>query len=137
MYTFFRYYRLREWKNDTPITLGPIQNDPKTVNFPVDDLYVERETDLFPIITPAFPAMNSTHNVSLTTRNIMITEFEKGMEITNNLMNGGLTDWRRLFKKFPFFKAYKYFIQIQILSRTEEIAEKWKGYCESKIRQFL
>jgi len=76
-------------------------------------LYQEKETDHFPIITPAFPAMNSTHNVSLTTRNVMITEFEKGMMITKSLMQeGGLNDWRRLFKKFPFFKAYKHFVQI-------------------------
>ena len=45
--------------------------------------------------------------------------------------------WKRLFKKFSFFKAYQHFIQIQIKSATEEIHEKWKGYVESKIRRLL
>ena len=57
--------------------------------------------------------MNSTYNVSLTTRNIMITELEKAMEITKHMMarqpNNKIT-WKRLFKKFPFFKAYQHFI---------------------------
>jgi poly(A) polymerase len=67
------------------------------------------KSDYFPIITPAFPSMNSTYNVSLTTRNIMITELEKAMEITKHMMkqrHNNKISWKRLFKKFPFFKAY-------------------------------
>ena len=45
--------------------------------------------------------------------------------------------WKRLFKKFPFFKAYQHFIQIQILSKNQEIHEKWKGFCESKVKRLL
>lgn len=77
--------------------------------------YVENKRDYFPIITPAFPSMNSTYNVSLTTRNVMITEIEKGMKIAEHIMkrnpNTKIT-WKRLFKKFPFFSAYNHFIQI-------------------------
>jgi poly(A) polymerase Pap1 len=45
--------------------------------------------------------------------------------------------WGRLFKKFPFFKAYQHFVQIQILSKNEQWHQKWKGYAESKIRRLL
>lgn len=51
--------------------------------------------------------------------------------------NNTKVTWKRLFKKFPFFKAYRHFIQIQILSKTEEYHQKWKGYVESKIRRLL
>ena len=111
--SFFRYYRLRKWTFDNPIHLCEIKNDPKIVSFPIDDQQLfyrpNEKSDFFPIITPAFPSMNSTYNVSLTTRNIMITELEKAMEITKHLMsrqpNNKIT-WKRLFKSFPFFKAY-------------------------------
>jgi poly(A) polymerase len=69
--------------------LCEIKNDPNLVAFHIDDqqlFYKENEKDYFPIITPAFPSMNSTYNVSLTTRNIMLTEIEKAMEITKHMM---------------------------------------------------
>lgn len=139
--TFFKYYRYRQWSYNNPVHIG-IHNDPKAVEFPIEPMlfYVENKRDYFPIITPAFPSMNSTYNVSLTTRNVMITEIEKAMKITEHIMkrnpNTKIT-WKRLFKKFPFFSAYNHFIQIQILSLNQEIHEKWKGYVESKVRRLL
>jgi len=68
-----------------------------------------------PIITPAFPSMNSTYNVSLSTKRVMLTEFEKAAMITNELsINKGSSKigWGRLFKKFNFFKAFQHFIEI-------------------------
>jgi poly(A) polymerase Pap1 len=70
----------------------------------------------------------------------MITEIEKAMEITKHMMkqkSNNKISWKRLFKKFPFFKAYSHFIQIQILSENQEVHEKWKGYVESKVRILL
>ena len=70
----------------------------------------------------------------------MITEIEKAMEITKHMMKqktNNKTSWKRLFKKFPFFKAYQHFIQISIMSETQDIHEKWKGSMESKVRIFL
>lgn len=84
--------------------------------------------------------MNSTFNVNLTTRNNMITELEKAMEITKHIMEKGQNStitWKRLFKKFPFFKAYQYFIEIQILSKTEDHHNRWKGRVESLVKQLL
>lgn len=67
-----------------------------------------------PIITPAFPSMNSTYNVSNSTKRAMLIEFEKGLKITEALLrrdeNGNKVypnlSWKRLFKKFNFFKAF-------------------------------
>jgi poly(A) polymerase len=38
-----------------------------------------------PIITPAFPSMNSTYNVSQSTKLAMMTEFEKALKIVQAL----------------------------------------------------
>lgn len=116
--TFFRFYRMRQWGTDHPIHLNAIiQAESSKIPILEDQksrlIYQKKErADFFPIITPAEPQMNSTGKVTLTTRNIIITELEKGMEITKHMMkkNNNQITWRRLFKKFPFFKAYKHFI---------------------------
>ena len=62
-----------------------------------------------PIITPAFPSQNATYNVSLSTMRSILTEFDKAWKITEALVNKQGSEkltWKRLFKKFPFFKAY-------------------------------
>ena len=67
--------------------------------------------------------MNSTYNISMSTKHVMLTEFEKAAMVTSELMkNKGNSEitWRRLFKKFPFFRAYEHFIEIQVLSKKEE-----------------
>ena len=93
-----------------------------------------------PIITPAFPSMNSTYNVTHTTKNVMLTEFEKAAMITNELIkNKGTSSitWKRLFKKFPFFRAYEHFIEIQVQSRNEDDHKAMVGFCETKVKHML
>jgi poly(A) polymerase Pap1 len=40
-------------------------------------------------------------------------------------------------KKFNFFRAYSHFIQIEVVSKTEDNQKKWTGFIESKIRKLL
>ncbi len=39
-----------------------------------------------PILTPAYPSMNSTYNVSISTKQAMLTEFAKALKITESLL---------------------------------------------------
>jgi len=141
---FFEFYRDYEWGSANPITLIEIANDPSTVPFMIPENLIQpiSARAVMPIITPAFPSMNTTFNVTETTKHIMLTEIEKGAMITKALLEqqeSGSTriSWRRLFKKFPFFKAYEHFIEIQILSKQEEDLKKWQGFAESKIKNLL
>jgi len=90
-----------------------------------------------PIITPTFPCMNSSHNISTSTKAVILTEIEKGALITEAIIQGQHVPWNRLFKKFSFFRAYEHFIQITILSTTSDVHEKYLGFAESKIKFLL
>ena len=67
--------------------------------------------------------MNATYTVNVNTRHVMLTELEKAAAIckaiSDDPSNPNLS-WKRLFKKFPFFKAFNHFIEIQILSKHED-----------------
>ena len=107
-----------------------IANDKNKVTFaiPEEMIWVPRPTELMPIITPAFPSMNTTYAVGQTQKNIILTELEKAAMVTQELnQNPDSTKirWNRLFKKFPFFKAYAHFMEIQVLAKNDEDHKKW------------
>lgn len=139
---FFHFYRDYEWGGDNPVTLCEIADDINIVKFEIDQelIYQPDPKAVMPIITPAFPSMNSTFNVSQSTKNVMLTEFEKAAMITNELMTNMGTSkigWKRLFKKFPFFKAYSHFIEVNILSKNGDDHKKWYGFAEAKIKRLV
>jgi poly(A) polymerase len=98
-----------------------------------------------PVLTPAYPCMNSTHNVSVSTKEAMLNEFEKAYRIADAIIKRDETgkrvypelSWKRLFKKFNFFGAYQHYIMITILSIDENLHNRWLGFAESKLRHFI
>ena len=91
-----------------------------------------------PILTCAYPAMNSTFNVSASTKQAILVEFEKGLKITEALLTKKENlNWKRLFKKFNFFSAYYHFIMVSILSVDADHHNKWFGFAESKLRHLI
>ncbi|KDP37420.1 hypothetical protein JCGZ_07947 [Jatropha curcas] len=89
---------------------------------------------LMAIITPAYPYMNSSYNVSSSTLRIMLEEFGRGNEICE-AMEARLADWDNLFEPFSFFEAYRNYLQIDINAENEDDLRQWKGWVESRLRQ--
>ena len=137
---FFTFYKDYDWTNE-PLTLCEIQNNPSIVQFvltekTLEHLWRPKGNEQMMIITPAFPSMNSTNRVSAQTKHTLLTEFEKASMITRELNENRehcQITWQRLFKKFPFFKAYEHFLEYQILSRDEESHKMWQGLAQTKI----
>lgn len=87
-----------------------------------------------PIITPAYPSMCATHNVSLSTKTVIVRELERGEDITHKIFTGQL-QWKDLFAKHTFFtEDYKYYLSIVASSRSKEAQVIWSGLVESKVR---
>lgn len=93
-----------------------------------------------PIITPAYPSMCATHNVSASTQMIMTEEFKKGERLgssTNNLLRlcigseivdkviVGKAVWSDLFAKHDFFRKYKYYLQVIASTGSHDLQLKW------------
>ncbi|KAL4316805.1 hypothetical protein S83_052169 [Arachis hypogaea] len=129
---FFRVYTQWRWPN--PVMLCAIEEG--SLGLPIwDPRRNPRDRyHLMPIITPAYPCMNSTYNVTSSTLRIMSQEFQRGSEICEE-MEAGDADWDTLFERYPFFEAYKNYLRIDIAAENADDLRQWKGWVESRLRQ--
>jgi poly(A) polymerase len=90
-----------------------------------------------PIITPAYPSMCATHNITHSTKAIILKELDRGVQIANNIIAGKAT-WKDLFVKHTFFtQDYKYYLSIVSAGRTKKAQNEWSGLVESKVRRLV
>jgi poly(A) polymerase len=133
---FFRVYD--QWNWSKPVMLCEIVEpqsnagmaslkvwNPKTN--PADRQHV------MPVITPAFPAMNSTHNVTETTKRILLDEFRRGYEVVKNV-EAQKAEWSEVHAALPYFNVFPNFLWIEILAKSDEVYQKFGGWVESKLR---
>jgi len=77
-----------------------------------------------PIITPAYPSMCATHNVTRSTLEVITAEFGRAAEITEKIRRGRVP-WSALFDKHDFFLRYKYYLAVTAASKSAETQIKW------------
>lgn len=91
-------------------------------------------TALFPIITPCYPASNSTFNVSECTKTIMLAEFQRGRDAVTAAR--GPLDHAALAEAVVFFApgGYLHYLQVTVAAASAEDFAKWSGYMTSRIK---
>ena len=92
---------------------------------------------LMPIITPAYPSMCATHNISMSTKAVILRELARGGDIVDKIFTKQ-NSWNDLFARHTFFtQAYKYYLNITATSKTKEAEAVWSGLVESKLRHLV
>ncbi|GAA0164578.1 mRNA polyadenylation factor [Lithospermum erythrorhizon] len=128
---FFRVYNLWRWPN--PVLLCPIQEGSLGLQIWDPRRNFRDRQHLMPIITPAYPCMNSSYNVSTSTLRVMMEEFKRGYDICEEI-DANKASWGILCEPFAFFEAYTNYLQIDIAAENEDDMMNWKGWVESRIR---
>ena len=96
-----------------------------------------------PMLTPAYPSMNSTMSVSRQTLQIMTEEFSRGFEVVHRLWKkhgddpSAPLDWAELFRPSDFFIAYPYYMSMCIVGPTQADAQAWVAFVESRLRKLV
>lgn len=131
---FFFVYS--QWKWPLPVILKAIV--PETMGHKVWNplQYPRDKLDVMPIITPAYPSINSAHNVLQSTLALMIDEFHRGHQIMQKCAAGECS-WNDLFEKNNFFSRYKGYVQVIASAASSEDHIKWQGYLKSRLHNLV
>jgi len=133
---FFRIYAQWRWPNPVRVK-HKIQHNPppgvmrQTVWNP--KFYPRDGKHLMPIITPAYPCMNSSYNVGLPQLRRLKQELERGEAIVDSILKEK-AQWDDLFKENSFFQNHEHYLQIDISARNASDFRAWFGLCESRLR---
>ncbi|QLQ78191.1 hypothetical protein HG537_0A04380 [Torulaspora globosa] len=132
LHRFFKI--LSEWKWPQPVVLKPIEDGPLQVRVWNPKIYAQDRSHRMPVITPAYPSMCATHNITDSTKRVILEELERGIQITNDIFTSKLK-WADLFTKHNFFYKYKFYLTVMAATKgTDEQHLKWSGMVESKVR---
>lgn len=99
---------------------------------------------LMPIITPAYPSMNSSYNVDFP----QLRCIQHEMILTNSMLSRSTPKankvntspeniYSKLFQPSDFFERHEQYIQINISSTNEADFTKWFRFVESKLRNLI
>ncbi|KIK53275.1 hypothetical protein GYMLUDRAFT_49451 [Collybiopsis luxurians FD-317 M1] len=127
---------LYQWSWPQPVLLKQIEEGPLQVKVWNPKLYPADRSHRMPIITPTYPAMCATHNVTASTQMITTEEFKRGADIVDKVIVG-TAQWSELFQKHDFFHKYRYYLQIIASTGDADLQIKWSGTVESRIRQLV
>merc|ERR1712190_558638 len=130
---FFRVYD--QWNWSKPVMLCEVVEYPNVAGLAGLKVW-NPKTDrnhVMPVITPAFPAMNSTHNVSETTRRILLDEFRRGYDMVKQVESQKI-EWNLVHEPYVFFTQFKHFIWLEVLTKNQEVYHKFRAWVESKLR---
>lgn len=96
---------------------------------------------LMPIITPAFPYMNSAYNVTIPQYRAIIEELDRGHAICQQFEHQPISKGLFALLCAPsaeeFFRKYPRYVQVNITSQSAEEHRRWFGWCESRLRNLF
>jgi len=128
------FHILTQWNWPQPVLLKPIEDGPLQVRVWNPRVYPQDRAHRMPVITPAYPSMCATHNITASTQKIILSEMNRGSQLMNDIMSNKKT-WNDLFLKHDFFYKYKFYLTILAITKgNDEQHLKWSGLVESKLR---
>lgn len=110
-------------------------NEPIYINTPNTGDQPSWEFDrreVMPIITPAYPCMNSLNHATRSSKQRMTIEFKRGYKMTKDVIFKGFL-WDVVTAPSNFFMQYKQYLQVIAWSNNQDNFIKWVSTVESRI----
>ena len=143
---FFRVYVSWQWPR--PVRLQPLKGRSKAPQTfpdldalawdPVSNLLDSRH--LMPILTPAYPCMNSTFNTGPSTFRVLKSEFERGALIANAgavMAVPPLMEMLLRSSRAYFFTRYARYVRLNVVAPDPERHRRWVGLVSALLRHLV
>lgn len=131
------FHLMKSWRWPTPVMLKNVEEGPLQVRVWNPKIYPGDARHLMPIITPAYPSMCATHNITMSTKGIITKELQRADQLCTQIFSGE-KQWKDLFQRHTFFsEGYKYYLTIVSASKTKEAQQIWSGLVQSKVRRLV
>ena len=126
------FFIIGQWSWPSPIMLKAIETGKEKTWNP--QIYAGDKRNLMPVITPAYPSMCATFNISRSGKTVILKELKRGEQIVKNIVEGKLP-WNALFDRHTFFtQDHRYYLNVISSSKNKDAALAWSGLVESKVR---
>ncbi|KAH8200240.1 hypothetical protein TruAng_005576 [Truncatella angustata] len=125
---------IRQWPWPSPVMLKQMEDGPLNVRVWNPKIYKGDSFHLMPVITPAYPQMCATFNITHSNKAVIQRELERARDIASEII-AGARPWKDLFVKHSFFTSgYKYYLAVVVTSKDKDAHKIWSGFVESKVR---
>ncbi|KXJ97723.1 Poly(A) polymerase central domain-domain-containing protein [Microdochium bolleyi] len=125
---------IRNWRWPQPVQLKDPDKPPLNLRVWNPKLYKGDSFNIMPVITPAYPQMCATFNITQSAFQIIQRELSRGGEIADRIM-AGKVGWKEMFVKHSFFtNDHKYYLAVIATGLSKDAHKIWSGFVESKVR---
>lgn len=138
------FFILKDWRWPTPIMLTPPTDagltDADGRVYEVWDPHGRGRYDQMPILTPAYPSMNSSMSVSATSLAVMREEMRIAHEKVVSILADGADNWDPLYQPSNFWVAHSKYLAVEIYvagappEMHADLLRSWTGYSESQVQ---
>ncbi|GKY92114.1 hypothetical protein MPSEU_000182800 [Mayamaea pseudoterrestris] len=130
------------WKWPEPVMIGELQLvRPSSCSLQLagwNPLVSRRDgLQIMPIITPAYPSMNSAYNVDVPQLRQMRNEFVLAANWVVTTHKSKRNCFLRLLRPSDFFASHSHYLQVKITSKTQQEHVEWLRLVESRLRLLI
>jgi len=138
---FFTIYTKWTWPNPVLLT-KPFDAKIQGPDFHLLQVWTNPlgNREQMPIITPAYPCMNSSLSVNRKTLQVMHNELVKAHRIVESIFAKGSEQdddgsaWADLFEPSDFLINFQHYLCLVCVASSPSDFQEWKGYIESRVR---
>ena len=136
--SFFDFYN--NWDFNDAVTIAPFVEERNSATFSSARLSHADNCRPVRIITPTYPAANSTFNMSHSSLAVLKNEIKRACMIIQSICSGGkmqeIDTLSQLFEQ-DFFSLYENYVQVEMATFGKELIKCQSGYHMSKLRKLV